>query len=247
MHTIRTLQRDLARARLKPHDTLLVHSSMKSIGEVDGGADAVLDALMAYFAPGLLAFPALTWSVADQQTPVFDVLHSESQVGLLPEMFRKRPNVWRSWHPTHSMAACGADAQAFTARDHLNHTPCGELSSWHQLIERDARILMIGCDLTTCTLLHGVEEWCGVPGRLAEPAQFTVVAPDGSRLKVSSSPHIGFPSEQYGRAEPALRGSGALTDARFGDARALVLSARKAYDTVRDLLHQNPGLFDEPA
>ena len=29
---------------LKPEDTVLIHSSMKSIGQVDGGADAVLEA-----------------------------------------------------------------------------------------------------------------------------------------------------------------------------------------------------------
>ena len=49
MHTKESLTDDLIRAGIQPSDTLLVHSSMKSIGAVDGGADTVLDALMDYF------------------------------------------------------------------------------------------------------------------------------------------------------------------------------------------------------
>ena len=43
------LQNQLKEMDLYPTDTVLVHSSMKSMGEVEGGADTVLDALMEYF------------------------------------------------------------------------------------------------------------------------------------------------------------------------------------------------------
>ena len=61
MHTKESLKRDLAAMGLAPNDTILVHSSMKSVGEVDGKADAVLDALMEYFAQGLVVFPTLSF------------------------------------------------------------------------------------------------------------------------------------------------------------------------------------------
>lgn len=47
---------------IKPNDTLLVHSSIKAIGEVEGGADTVLDAFIEYMKPGLLIFPTHTWA-----------------------------------------------------------------------------------------------------------------------------------------------------------------------------------------
>ena len=39
---------------IEPSDTIMMHSSMKAIGDVEGGADTVLDALSEYLAEGLL-------------------------------------------------------------------------------------------------------------------------------------------------------------------------------------------------
>ena len=80
-------------------ETILIHSSMKSIGAVEGGADTVLDALMEFFAEGLLLLPTHTWQSIDQDHPVFDVRRSPCCVGILPELFRQRPGVVRSLHP----------------------------------------------------------------------------------------------------------------------------------------------------
>lgn len=245
MHTKESLKRDLERLGLWAADTALVHSSMKAIGAVENRADGALDALTEYFAPGLLALPTLTWTVAAEKPPVFDVRRTKSIVGLLTELFRHRPGVVRSLHPTHSVAALGRDAEWFTGEDHLNNSPCSFTSSWHKLLERDARILMVGCDLTRCTFLHGVEEWANVPNRLEPAMAFTVIDEAGTARSVSSSPHRGNPSEQFWKAEEALRGAGALWEGKFGDARTLVLSAKKTYEVVEKLLLDNPDLFSE--
>ena len=109
-YTKQTLQQDLAAMGLTGTETILIHSSMKSIGAVEGGADTVLDALMEFFAEGLLLLPTHTWQSIDQDHPVFDVRRSPCCVGILPELFRQRPGVVRSLHPTHSIAACGRGA-----------------------------------------------------------------------------------------------------------------------------------------
>ena len=43
-YTKQTLQQDLAAMGLTGTETILIHSSMKSIGAVEGGADTVLAA-----------------------------------------------------------------------------------------------------------------------------------------------------------------------------------------------------------
>lgn len=247
MITKQSLMLDLERMGVNPSDSVLFHSSMKAIGPVEGRADAVLDALSEYLAPGLLALPTLTWATAYQKPPVYDVLESPSLTGLLTELFRKRPGVKRSLHPTHSLAALGRDATELVSEDGLCHTPCGKRSGWHKLLERDAKILMAGCGLTSCTFMHGVEEWCEVPNRFEPPVRFTVITADRMKIEFVSAPHLGSPSEQYGRAEKALRQSGALADGRFGNAAVLVISARKCFDTLSALLRENPHLFDDPA
>ncbi len=240
-----SLTQDLRDMGLRQTDTVLLHTAMKRIGPVEGGAQAVLDTLAAYFRPGLLCFPALSWTTARMDQPLFDVRRTPSIVGLLPEMFRQRPGVVRSWNPTHSMSALGADAAAFTARDHESGTPCGPHSSWHQLMERDAAILMVGCDLTSCTFLHGVEEWCEVPGRIGPPVRFRLILPDGSERALDSAAHSDAPSENYWRVEAGLARAGLLRYARFGQARTLVLRARTLYAYTAGRLHDNPRLFDD--
>ena len=122
-YTKQDLQQDLAAMGLTGTETILIHSSMKSIGAVEGGADTVLDALMEFFAEGLLLLPTHTWRSIDRGNPVFDVRRSPCCVGILPELFRQRPGVVRSLHPTHSMAACGRGAAAYLAGELENNTP----------------------------------------------------------------------------------------------------------------------------
>lgn len=61
MYTKEDLKEYLKAMGLTGKETILVHSSMKSIGEVEGRADTVLDALIEYFKDGLLLLPTHTW------------------------------------------------------------------------------------------------------------------------------------------------------------------------------------------
>lgn len=231
---------------LMPADTVLMHSSMKAIGEVDGGADTVLDALSEYFADGLLILPTLNWEIIDNKTFVYDAVNTPSIVGLLTEKFRKRPGVVRSLHPSHSMSALGRDAVAFTEGDEKAGSPCARNSTWGKLMDRKGKIIMVGCGLDRCTFIHGVEEWCDIPNRLTEPRDFVIIRPDGSRLNATFATHSGHPSTYFGLAEQDLRAGGALHDGRLGAAKVLVLDAKKTYEVLKKVLAENPGLFDEP-
>ena len=62
MYTKEELKQQLQNAGFTGKETILIHSSMKAIGEVEGGADTVLDAWMEYFAEGLLLLPTHTWA-----------------------------------------------------------------------------------------------------------------------------------------------------------------------------------------
>ena len=45
MYKKEDLLEQLREMKIKPTDTVMMHSSMKAVGEVDGGAETVLDAL----------------------------------------------------------------------------------------------------------------------------------------------------------------------------------------------------------
>ena len=127
MFTKQSLQQDLESLRLRPTDTVFVHSSMKAVGAVEGGADTVLDALTEYFADGLLAFPAHTWQWMNERHPIFYAATDPSCVGLLSNLALRRPGAVRSLHPDHSVVAFGREARRYCDGDRYATTPCPRL------------------------------------------------------------------------------------------------------------------------
>ena len=60
-HTLERLAEDFRRMGIKEGDALMVHSSLKSIGWVEGGADTVIDAILSVIGEeGVLFVPTLT-------------------------------------------------------------------------------------------------------------------------------------------------------------------------------------------
>ena len=210
MHTKDSLIAQLS-AMLPSDATVLMHSSCKSLGQMENGGDTILDALTEYFSRGLVVLPTHTWATVNDRQPVYDVLYTPVCIGLLPELFRKRPGVHRSWHPTHSVAAFGADAEEFVRGDENCPTPCARDSAWGRLYDRDAYVLLVGVELNRMTFFHGVEEWNGIPGRLKEtPNRYVVIPPDGGRIVRDYYPHCGDSSQLYPKAETALLHAGAM-------------------------------------
>ena len=98
-------------------DLLFVHSSLRSIGFVDNGPISVIEAIMDVIGPtGTLVFPTFSINKTMENTLnnkkyIFDPDKTPSTVGKITEVIRKLPNVKRSIHPTHSVAALGPLAE----------------------------------------------------------------------------------------------------------------------------------------
>jgi len=244
-HTEQSLRQDLQRMGIDPGGTLMIHVSYKSIGAVEGGGDAVLDALSGYMAGGMLVLPSHTWGNVNAQNPVFDVLRTPVCVGYLPELFRARQGALRSWHPTHSLCALGAGAGAFIEGEQNAKSPCPKGFAYYKLYEADAQILLIGVDFTCNTYIHGVEEWLDVPNNLAEtPEDLYVVAPDGTRYHAPQNRHCSaWGSSIFWKAEAPARAAGVLRDTRFGDAACMLVRARALYDLLAPIIRAEPGYF----
>ncbi|OMD99097.1 AAC(3) family N-acetyltransferase [Paenibacillus odorifer] len=247
MHTTTSLMKQLQELGIDPRGTILVHSSLKSVGEVEGGANTVLDALSEYMKDGLLVLPTHTWAYINADNPRFFVQDSPSCVGILPELFRKRPGVVRSWHPTHSVAALGVDAEAFTAGDERWDTPCARGSVWGKLLDRKAEIVLLGVDLRRNTFIHGIEEWVDIPGRMTDShEELYTVTPGGDEIMVPSRRHCGLSwSEHFWKVERELEEGGAMHKGNFGDALVRVCGTVETTDILSLMLKENPDLFSD--
>lgn len=244
IHTAATLKEQLAAMGVAPNDTLLVHSSLKSVGKVEGRGEGLLAAMEEHLKDGLLVLPTLTFKTVGRDQPVYSVTDTPSCVGALTELFRRRPGVVRSWHPTHSVAAFGKDAAAFVAGHENFETPCARYSPWGRLWDRKAKILFVGVDITCNTTLHGAEEWVGVPGRIFPyRILLRVKTPDGRVLGVPSRLHADSASQYYGKLEGIFLERGIMRRGRLGDASCALLEADPMIRLVIGLLGRDLYLF----
>lgn len=246
MFTKEDLKKHLGQMNIDENGTIIVHSSMKIIGEVDGGADTVLDAFSEFMVDGLLVFPTHTWATINEENPMFYVEETPSHVGILTELFRKRAGVLRSYHPTHSVGALGSDAKAFINRDEQFNTPAARGSVWGKLLDRKAKILLVGVDLRCNTFIHGIEEWLDIPDRMQdEPQKLVSVLPDGSEVPSPQIRHIPGISENYCKVEKWLADKGAIEYGHFGDAEVLVCDTVQLTEYLTGMLRMDPALFSD--
>lgn len=231
---------------IDPKGTVLAHFSYTSLGEVEGGAETVIDAFVEYMSEGLMVFVTHTWATVDASQPSFSREHSACCTGIVPELARKRKDGFRSGHPTHSVVAFGKEAESFVAGDENCGTPCARDSAWGRLLDRDATILLVGVGMNRNTFIHGIEEWLDVPNRLSEiPHMLSSNLGEGKTVQILSRRHLGHPAEQFPRVEAPLKEMGVIKEGKIGSAAVLYHSAQAIYDALVPMLEENPALFDQ--
>ncbi len=149
---------DLKQLGILAGNSILLHSSLKSLGAVAGGIESVIQGIMgAIGTEGSLLMPALNWTIRPPQC--FNVNLTPGIVGVIPEYFRTRNGTQRSIHPTHSVCAIGPRTQELLSEHGLDNTPCGQHSPFHKLLETEGKIVMLGCGLEPNTSMHAIEEY----------------------------------------------------------------------------------------
>ena len=167
---------------LAPGAVVVVHSALRSFGRVEGGEDAVIDALLSAAGPaGTVCMPTLTYGDYGPRRPPppFDPRTTPGVVGRIPERFRQRDRVERSLHPTHSVAAVGPQASALLRDHHRSATPCGPDSPWGRIAAAHGSVLLLGVGTHSCTLFHGAEEEAEPELRCGPPTPCRLVTDAG--------------------------------------------------------------------
>lgn len=150
-------------------DTLLVHSSYKSFGPVDGGPQTVIRALVAALGPeGTLIMP--TFNFDFNKGAPWDVRTTPSKMGVLTELVRVDPRAKRVFHPFYSFAILGKYAEML---GNLRYKSSYERNSvFGKLRDLDGKIMVIGLSYTnSMTFFHHIEQMEGVDYRFLK--QFT--------------------------------------------------------------------------
>jgi aminoglycoside 3-N-acetyltransferase len=228
-------------------DVILVHSSLSRFGYVEGGADAVIDALLDAVAPGgTVAVVTLTHGAVNASQPVFDHRTTPSSVGRIPETFRLRPEALRSLHPTHSCAAIGPRSEELLRDHERDITPCGGRSPYQRLMRWGGKIVFLGIGLGVNTSFHAMEELACVPWVFDRFEAVSTVGRDGQLRPVPSRRHTDGLRRDYEKMEPILAEAGALVKGPIGAAEVRVIDAAAMQRTIAPLLAEDPFLLLAP-
>lgn len=259
------LARDLARLGIRPGDTVFLHSSLKSLGYVEGGASSVIGALQdAVGAEGTLLVPTYylpagtVKATCEMEGYVFDPRSHGTNMGRLPETFLREAATHRSVHPTHSVSAWGRHAQYLTEAHHRAPSIFGEGSPWQRFVGLDgAKVLGLGISMGPVTFYHVLEDAMGE--RFPEPIweertyQLPCLDKDGRRWDVPVRPfapavaarRIDYAAREDLRAyfRDEFERAGLRVNGKVGEGDSWFIPARAFYDHLEKMAGQGITIY----
>ncbi|MDP6381162.1 MAG: AAC(3) family N-acetyltransferase [Phycisphaerae bacterium] len=227
---------------------VMVHSSLKSFGRVEGGARAVIDALMEVVTPaGTLLMPSFNHGApfVEGDAGVFDVKTTPTTNGIIPDTFWRMPGVHRSLNPTHPFAAWGKNAERYIEQHHrmLTMGPCSPLGL---LLADDGLCLLLGIGYGSNTFHHVVEMSTGAPCLGQRTEAYPMLLPDGRRVEGRTwSWRDGLCpfNDGGGRYGDAMRLRGLQKETVIGHCRAVLFRLRDCFDLIAEVLAEGKDGF----
>jgi aminoglycoside 3-N-acetyltransferase len=242
MLTFRDFSVGLRKLEIDHARPVIAHASLSAFGEVHGGADTILGALLMAF--NTLIMPtftyktmitpevgppdnAITYGSGKDANRLAEFFHpampADRLMGRLAEALRQHPKAHRSSHPILSFAGVNAD-------EALNAQMCDEpFTPIHALKNDQGWVLLLGVDHTVNTSIH-YAEWTA--GR----KQFVrwALTPKGV---VECG---GWPGCSNGFQAIAPRLEGVTRKAQVGQSEIQAVPLVELTNTVQSMLDENP-------
>jgi aminoglycoside 3-N-acetyltransferase len=245
--TVDMLVGDLTNLGVEPGSTMLLHSSLSSLGWVCGGAQAVVEAVRTVLGPtGTLVVPTHSggnsdpadweappvpeswWPVIRASMPAFDRhLTPTRGMGAVPECVMRHPEARRSDHPQVSFTAVGHHAPEITAGHRLDEQ-LGISSPLGRVYDLDGTVVLLGVGHDNNTSLHLAEYLAEWPSKRTRPMAASVRI-DGERKWVNFT-DLDIDEGDFPVIGAAFEATGAVRRARVGHAAAALMRQRALVD-----------------
>jgi aminoglycoside 3-N-acetyltransferase len=247
------------RQQLAPYvsggDVVFLHSSLSSLGNVEGGAAGLVSVIVELLeTEGTLAVPTfMSADLALKET--VDLRTAPSQTGIVSETVRTWPGALRSSHPFSSVAAIGHQAEYLTEAHAMSPSIWHEKSPLARVLELDGKIMGLGSNLGNVTFYHVVEDtWPGFPLKLyMEPETVSYIDQAGNTIV---RPLLRYNRELTGTRIDRNRGvwireqfralllkRGKLTEFPVGAGVGWVISAKDLYGFVKELAEAGVTIY----
>jgi aminoglycoside 3-N-acetyltransferase len=223
------IEQGLRNLGLKAGDVVLLHSSVWSLGTVEGGPPAVIGAFFAVLGDsGTLAVPAF------------------GDFGVLPRLIRDHPQAVQSLQLPGRIAAVGPHADRL-CRDHeLAETAHGKNTPYTRIAELDGYVCLLGVDQDRNTTLHSAEALLELPYLRDETFEYQ--AADGS-TQTRTFKHYPGPHRDFIGLDRRLREAGIVKVGRIGRAEVRLMPSRDLIAFGVELGRKDPAfvLCDNPS
>ena len=241
---INQISTDLLKLGVSQGDILLVHSSLKSLGQPVIAPEIVINGLLRTLGEnGTLLMPALSYEFVTKEKAFFNLNDTPANIGALPEYFREREGTFRSVHPTHSVCGTGKYAEEILKNHSKDTTPCGPNSPFRRLKEKGGKILMLGCGLRPNTSMHAIEELVEPEYLFDKQGVDYHISQSGKTYKKHYTTHDfrGW-IQRYDRLLQVMDNSG-LQKGRILKAESYLMNTKVMWELVLDKLKASPLFF----
>jgi aminoglycoside 3-N-acetyltransferase len=245
-----------------PGDVVMVHASVKAVGEIAGGPDEIHLALKDALTPAgtLLMYASCPQYVDEvgrgnlsaaeerevlEKLPVFDAATARAarDNGTLVEFFRSYPGACVNDHVARFVAWGGRAEYLFATQPW--HYAFGRDSALDRFIALDGKILLLGCDHDTVTFLHYVEHIADITDKRV--ARFKVpVNENGVRVwrdmeeydTSAAGAHANWPDRFFAKIADSYLAASANRGGRVGDAASYLFAARELLGFAKPMMER---------
>ena len=236
--------------------TIMVHTSLSSLGFVCGGAQVIIEALFETVGTeGTIMMPTQSWKNLDpaigvhweepenwwplirENWPAYNKdITPTNTMGAVAEMFRKWPGALRSDHPARSVAAWGKHAEYLTSAHDLSNI-FGDGSPIGKLYALDGLVLLIGVGYDKNTSLHLADVRANYPGK-HNSTEYSAVLEDGKRVWKQYET-LSVDGEDFNEIGEAFENTCSVRKAALGNGTITLMKQRKLVDFAVTWIEQN--------
>lgn len=218
----------LKKLGVKPGTIVLLHSSLASLGSIEGGAEIVVDSFLEVLgSEGTLLVPAF------------------GNLGIIPEILKRKPGAITSPCPVGTLCGIGPAVEELFKDHWVPDSPHGENTPFARLSQMGGYICLLGVDQDRNTALHGVEAQL----KLAYLGDVTknFKLPDGREITKTWHYYPG-PHRDFIGLDHRFLADGAMNIERIGDAQVRLIDAKKMLDLALQYGMEDPAfvLCDNP-
>jgi aminoglycoside 3-N-acetyltransferase len=245
--TVEMLVGDLVSLGVEPSTTVLLHSSLSSLGYVCGGAQTVIEAMRTVLgAGGTLVVPTHSgdnsdpanwmappvpeswWPIIRSAMPAFDPhLTPTRGMGAIPDSLLRQTDAHRSTHPQVSFAAIGHHASEITSGHRLDQQ-LGITSPLGRIYDLEGSVLLVGVGHDRNTSLHLAEYLASWPSKRTRQ-QGAAVLVEGERRWVTFT-DLDIDESDFPAVGAAFEATGSARRGRVGHAAAVLMPQRVLVD-----------------